>query len=136
VEVKRQADAAQSQVEIMKEQFQLDQRPYLTVTITLSSDIVTRKPSQPTKGNPLVVNLVIKNIGKSMALSCVTHRHLVFGEANLRKITPEPIGGVQSFESIAPGEPIVTSVISLRYHPHCVRNIELEETIPRFSNIF
>jgi hypothetical protein len=62
------------------EQFQIDQRPYVSVVDDPEMiDLYTKQPIQPIIGKPIVVDIRYKNIGKSVALNVLAYRHLLFG---------------------------------------------------------
>jgi hypothetical protein len=106
--------STRSQVALMKEQFKMDQRPYITIGAVNSVDLETGKEAEPIKGKPIAINLKIVNIGKTVALNVTTHRHMVFG-SSVGKIAPEPIAGrTVSHEAIAPNMPTMTTVMSLK----------------------
>lgn len=115
IELKRSIKVSTDALVTIKEQFRLDQRPYVIVSKIQMVDIATKKISAPVKGKPLLVNLYISNVGKSPALNVMTHRHLVFGEYIFKqlKINPPDIG--RSHQIIAQGqEGIVVTAVSIK----------------------
>jgi hypothetical protein len=106
--------STRSQVDLMKEQFKMDQRPYITIAAVNSVDLETGKEAEPIKEKPVAVNLKIVNIGKSVALNVITHRHIAFG-SSVGKIAPEPVEDkAVSYEAIGPNIPTMTTAISLK----------------------
>ena len=81
-------DATES-LKTIKDQFRIDQRPYISILDLSIFDPITRKPSVPTKGRPFAVKITFKNVGKSNALDTITHRHVLFGK-QISNLHPEP----------------------------------------------
>jgi hypothetical protein len=85
-----QAKAAQENLDVLRQQFQQDQRPMIAITNVVFIDMMTGKDiPAPLIGKPIGITIYFKNIGKSQALKVVTHRHLLFGD-KVSDIRPEP----------------------------------------------
>jgi len=73
----RSANLAAQSLKALKDQFQLEQRPYVTITSSAFATFRTSPAEPPTKGKPVSVNVYYVNVGKSQALNTVIHRHLL-----------------------------------------------------------
>lgn len=71
--------------------------------------------SQPAiSGKPLAVHIDFKNVGKSIAVNEVTHRHILFG-ADINKMKVEPVDDVSKLtDIISPGVPHHTDAITVK----------------------
>jgi hypothetical protein len=78
------AQAATESLKTIKEQFQLDQRPYIAVI-----NYETAKLNPFIKGKPIWVNIVFKNLGKSPAFNVTPHAHMLF-ISNVTQFRIEP----------------------------------------------
>ena len=107
---------SQTQSSMIQKHFDLDRRPYITIAGLQMINVKEGKSTVPIKGKPLEVNIVYANNGKSMALRCVVHRHLVFGRLHLaERVRPEPTDTNRETTTIFPGQPpLVTTVTSLK----------------------
>jgi hypothetical protein len=102
----RQAAISQKALNSSRQQFQLDQRPYVVIDHLALVDFDTRKIiSQPIVGRPIAANVYFKNSGKTPALNTKTHRHLLFGDDNMIKLHPEPIDSAKGGVVMAQGTP-------------------------------
>jgi len=123
----RTANVATESLDTIKKQFQLDQRPRVGLLDTVFSDpinflkplgIPPRKPTpkneqvRPRIGEPMFVNISIKNFGKSPALNLVTHRHLLFGPT--ARFKGEPASDPQSGVTLQAGDTQNTTAASLK----------------------
>jgi hypothetical protein len=105
--------AATQSLKTIQDQFVLDQRPYIVAFGFQMSDFKTGKPSPAIKGRPLVVNIQIKNVGKSAALNTIVHRHLLFGEASIERMRVEPPDTRKSGDAIAQAQQYMTTAVSI-----------------------
>ena len=111
---RRYVGISQQAYDTTRTQFQLDQRPYVMPIAYELKDFPTGKAIPPVKGHPFVVNIRIKNIGKSPALNVIIHRHLVWGD-DIQKFRPEPPDiDKRTGDAIGQGETTVTSAASLK----------------------
>lgn len=114
LQIKSQSVSAQKQVTLMQRQFQTEQRPYMAVTSVMLTDRDTKKPSAPTIGKPLIVNLVIENVGKSSALNVIAHRHLIHGIVSMDQFKIEPADTKPSGDATAQGKAFLTTAVSMK----------------------
>jgi hypothetical protein len=112
-----QACSAHTSLQEIKEQFRLDQRPYISV-IQLQiegSDFTSGKP-QPVQdfeiGKPLVVDVKFKNVGKSPAINTIYHYHILIGE-NLKRFRIEPTDKGKKGPTIDPGSDRTSTAVSV-----------------------
>jgi hypothetical protein len=103
-------DATQS-LNTLRTQFQLDQRPYISIVCGLYQLKTGRGIKKAIIGEPLDVTVFFKNIGKSIALDTIVHRHLLFGE-QVKNIRSEPADDNKSGLAIDPGTEDHTSIVS------------------------
>lgn len=109
------ANDATESLTTLKTQFQMDQRPYVIVLGMSTVNFKLQKARPATKGQPLVVNIVMKNVGKSPALNVIIHRHLVYGNDQLEQLfRPEPLDMTKSQDVIAQGEVDTTTAMSVK----------------------
>jgi hypothetical protein len=108
------ADAATKSLDTIKEQFQMDQRPHIAVAILGMTYLKTSKPMAiPIAGQPITINLGLKNIGKSPALNVVVHRHILF-DSNLSTFKIEPADTTTNGDAIEAGEVTTTTAVSMK----------------------
>jgi hypothetical protein len=74
---KQSADAATESLKVINKQFQIDQRPYISV-LGYDASSGTQSKSPPIKGKPFLVTIFFKNIGKGPAVDVETQKHLLF----------------------------------------------------------
>lgn len=109
----RNTDLAKNSLQVAKDQFSRDQRPYISVTDFQASDHLTRKPIDEFKiGQPLIVTVKFKNIGKTVAVDAIVHRHIIFGKY-LKKFRIEPPDKEKGGDTVDAGADQVTTAISL-----------------------
>jgi hypothetical protein len=140
-----QAKAAQNNLDILRRQFQQEQRPYIAITNVVLSDFITGKDiPTPVIGKPLAITIYFKNIGKSQALNLITHRHLLFGaKASEIRVEPPDINssnggmlesGIQSITT-AVSVKDTFSVESITVNPSEIVNWDGSEPILVFGRI-
>ncbi len=114
VENKRQSTAAEGQLTTMKQQFVIDQRPFIDTSIPgYFVDPITRlRLPGPVAGKPLGVALSLRNTGKSVARHGSTITHLVFGETQYREIRADPLDETNKGDLLSPGAP-PTAVVAV-----------------------
>ena len=104
------AQAATATLNTMKAQFQMDQRPEISiVSLWLVSSQDKRIP-QPIARKPVIVTIQIKNVGKSPALRIVLHRHVVFDLGAIRFEAPDTSEGDMTLEQ---GMDNITTAVSM-----------------------
>lgn len=108
------ATAAQGTVRILKEQFQKDQRPYVAIVGCQMLAFKTKTAGIATHGEPLMVSVEFKNVGKSPALNLRFHRHVIFGQAIFDQLRPDPIDSKKTDDTFDQGETSFTTAISLK----------------------
>jgi hypothetical protein len=108
------SQAATDSLNETRKQFQLDQRPYISIVGFALSDIKTRKSTPPVIGKPLVVTISFRNTGKSQAINTLIHRHLLFG-SHLNDFRIEPADTNRVGNTVDPGaKPQFTQAVSVR----------------------
>lgn len=108
------ANDATESLNTIKNQFQLDQRPYISVLGCQLFDLKSGKAiKKPTVGEPLDATISFQNIGKSAALNTIAHRHILFGKQT-RDLKSEPIDGNKNGPDIDPGAGDHTRVVSVK----------------------
>jgi hypothetical protein len=108
-----QARSAQKSLDTIREQFQREQRPYISITKFEIMDSVSGKRTEPQEfkiGRPLEVNIAFKNIGKTVALNFVPHYHLLFGKEPNQIRIEESDKGKQGDTVDSGAERVVTAV--------------------------
>jgi hypothetical protein len=119
-EIKKSAEAnvaaSQAATESLKtigKQFQLDQRPFVTVVCCKTSDI-SGNNIPPTIGKAVGANIEIHNVGKSPAFNLFTHYHFLFG-SDVMKIRADAQDTIKS-EGILPqgGPGIFVTALSVK----------------------
>jgi hypothetical protein len=113
-----QACSAHDTLKAIKEQFRLDQRPYISVVSFQILDGILPATSKPKErqefeiGKPLVVTVETKNVGKSPAINSTFHYHILFGEG-LNKFKIEPTDKGKRGPTIDPGAVRFMTTVSL-----------------------
>jgi hypothetical protein len=112
-----QGCSAQKSLDVVKEQFRLDQRPYMSVVQLQieDGDLTSSDPKQVQKfeiGKPLVVTVEFKNVGKSPAINTIYHYHILFGE-NLKDFKVEPTDKGKKGPTVDPGSNRFSTAVSL-----------------------
>lgn len=100
------ARAAQRSVELTVAQFQIDQRPFISIAeYQLLSPDSNEQISSPIVGKPLFVNVIFKVFGKSIAFHTITHRHIIFGDSAIEpRYEPPDKDKDRIGDSFAPGD--------------------------------
>jgi hypothetical protein len=122
-----------------KDQFQLDQRPHVGISdiafgesfriLKLLGQSVKRKPTpkgeqvMPHIGEPLFVDVKIKNFGRSPALNIVSHRHLLFGPKAHYKI--EHVTDPQTGTILESGDTQAVTAVSVK-DTYSVESIQVD----------
>jgi hypothetical protein len=107
--------AATDNLKILKDQFQLDQRPYVAALVFQLVDFKSGKQIvYPVKGKPIAVNILIKNLGKSPAFFTVLHRHILFGTDAASEMKIEPPDKVRHGITTNIGEENYTTAVSVK----------------------
>jgi len=91
----RQTRLSRNALDVSVRQFQMDQRPFVTV-LCCKPD-----PSPPVEGHPIQFDFEVRNIGKGPAINLQHHQHLVFGEETLR-IHADPTDPQRPTEKMLP----------------------------------
>jgi hypothetical protein len=96
------ANIAAQSLNALRDQFQLEQRPYITIKRYESTDLLTNKLASPTVGKPIVFTIAYGNVGKSQALNVIIHCHLLFG-SHLSEFRIEAPDTRKTGSPLAPG---------------------------------
>jgi hypothetical protein len=115
-EMRKETKAANDSLNTVREEFQRDQRPYVAISKYVVGDIkhLDDKEHKPIVGQPILVTVLYKNVGKSTALRLVAHRHIVFGKEVLN-ISVDPIDDdSDSSTALAQGQENSTSAVSVK----------------------
>jgi hypothetical protein len=81
---------ATNSLNVVQEQFRLEQRPRIAITEYLLMDETTEQPIlHPTIGKPVFITIKFKNLGHSPAFGVHIHYHLLF-ESQKFKLRAEP----------------------------------------------
>jgi hypothetical protein len=91
-----QACFTRQSVDTAKQQFWSDQRPYVTIAPMDKPEFVA--------GKPVVINLIIKNSGKTPALNAIVHRHVIVGDKNFERFKADPFSEKETGDIIPQGE--------------------------------
>lgn len=111
-----QAYSSHRTLNAIQEQFRLDQRPYISIIkFEIMDSIVDGKPKANQAfeaGKPLIVNLNLKNVGKSSAINTIFHYHVIFG--NFDKFRIEPTDKGKNGLVLDPGAERTVTAISVK----------------------
>jgi hypothetical protein len=112
-----QACSAQQSLNTIKNQFQLETRPYISITGFQWLDTGTGNTADAVKspiiGKPLAITVGFVNVGKSVAANLVVHRHVLFGTHTI-EAKVEPVDEDHIDSTLDPGKGNHTTAISIK----------------------
>jgi len=111
-EMQAQTEIQHEVLRATRDQFQTDQRPHISIIGYEIGDAKTKKKA-PVIGHPLFITVFYKNVGKSVALNVIYHRHLVL-EEDIPKIKVEPVDTRTSGEALDVNSPGYVSAVSIK----------------------
>ena len=98
-----------------RNQFALDERPYITADPAFYGDLDHKKIDNPIDGQPLIFTLALNNIGKSPARNVTVRRYIFFGpDARTELLRPRGNPDYLGKQLFFPNQPQSTTAITQR----------------------